>query len=227
MKNELQVFTNEEFGNVRVVTINGDGWLVGKDVVETLGYDLSTNRYGIYISKYVDEEDYMLLNKNSLTFQNEHGFNYKELGQRGGYLINSRGLSSLMFGTENLSYEKRYDLTEWFKSIGFLKGITINTRKEIDFLNMLEKTLEPFGLVGKSQYKVLNYKIDYYIPDLNIAIEYDENNHSSYSYESHELRQKLIEEELGCRFIRISDNKSKEYNVGLVIKELFNIGKVA
>ena len=224
--NELKVFENKKFGKVRVVNINNEGWLVGKDVVEILGYDLNNKHVASeYIKKYCDEEDYILYDKNS-TKKLGIVFNYKELGQRGGHLINSRGLSSLMFGTENLSYEKRYDLTEWFKSIGFLKDITINSRKEIDFLDMLEKTLEPFNLVGKSQYKVLNYKIDYYIPELNIAIEYDENNHSNYSYESHELRQKLIEEKLGCRFVRISDNKSKEYNVGLVIKEIFNIKEV-
>ena len=34
---------------------------------------------------------------------------------------------------------------------------------------------------------------------------------------------KLIEEELGCRFIRVTDEKNDEFNIGLVIKELFNI----
>ena len=102
MKNELQVFTNEEFGNVRVVTINGDGWLVGKEVVETLGYDLSTNRYGIYISKYVDEEDKLDCNS-----QSSFGIDYKELGQRGGILINESGLYSLVLNSK-LPQAKRF-----------------------------------------------------------------------------------------------------------------------
>ena len=33
-KNEMMAFNNEEFGKVRVVNINGEGWLAGKDVVE-------------------------------------------------------------------------------------------------------------------------------------------------------------------------------------------------
>lgn len=65
---------------------------------------------------------------------------------------------------------------------------------------------------------MLTYRIDYYIPSLNIAIEYDENNHKNYTYEQHELRQKLIERELGCKFIRVNDSNSDEYNIGQVIK---------
>jgi very-short-patch-repair endonuclease len=69
----------------------------------------------------------------------------------------------------------------------------------------------------------LSYRIDYYIKDLNIAIEYDENEHKNYTYEQQELRQAEIEKELGCRFIRVSDKNSDEYNIGLIIKELFQI----
>lgn len=38
-----------------------------------------------------------------------------------------------------------------------------------------------------------------------------------------ELRQKNIEKELGCRFIRVSDKNSDEYNIGYVIKNIFNL----
>ena len=38
-------------------------------------------------------------------------------------------------------------------------------------------------------------------------------------------RQRNIEKELGCRFIRVSDNNTNAYNIGLVIKKIFNINK--
>lgn len=85
------------------------------------------------------------------------------------------------------------------------------------------QSLEPFNIVGIRQYSVLEYKIDFYIPSLNIAIEFDENGHKHYSYAKHEGRQKRIEKKLGCRFIRVTDNKSNNYNVGLVIKEIYNL----
>ena len=53
MENNLKVFTNEQFGKVRVVEIDGEGWLVGKDVVEALGYALSkSHTYSEYLNKY-------------------------------------------------------------------------------------------------------------------------------------------------------------------------------
>ena len=35
--NDLQIFENPEFGQVRTVEINGTPWLVGKDVATALG----------------------------------------------------------------------------------------------------------------------------------------------------------------------------------------------
>lgn len=96
-------------------------------------------------------------------------------------------------------------------------------RKEIEFIDQLEDALKPFDIKGQRQYRVLKYRIDYYIPSLQIAIEYDENNHSYYSYDSEEGRQKEIENELGCRFIRVSNDKSHSYNIGLVIKNIFSL----
>lgn len=36
--NEMLIFNNPEFGNVRVVEMDGEPWLVGKDVAAALGY---------------------------------------------------------------------------------------------------------------------------------------------------------------------------------------------
>lgn len=35
---ELQIFKNEEFGEVRTVTIDNEPWFVGKDVAGSDGY---------------------------------------------------------------------------------------------------------------------------------------------------------------------------------------------
>lgn len=36
--NLLQIFENDEFGNIRIVTIDNEPWFVGKDVATALGY---------------------------------------------------------------------------------------------------------------------------------------------------------------------------------------------
>lgn len=51
--NEIQIFKNEEFGDIRTVTIDGEPWFVGKDVAEVLGYSNSRDA----LAKRVDEED--------------------------------------------------------------------------------------------------------------------------------------------------------------------------
>lgn len=53
MTNEIKVFSNEEFGNVRVLNIDNEPWFVGRDVAEVLGYSNTRDA----ISKHVDEED--------------------------------------------------------------------------------------------------------------------------------------------------------------------------
>ena len=112
---------------------------------------------------------------------------------------------------------------DFLKSLGYEDKIIVTTRDEIKFIEKLKNALMPFNIEGVKQYNVLNYRIDYYIPSLNIAVEYDENNHKNYTYEVHEGRQKEIEEKLHCRFIRVSNDKTDEYNIGLVIKNIFNL----
>lgn len=53
MKNNMQLFTNPEFGQVRTVEMNGDVWLVGKDVATALGYKNPRDA----IARHVDAED--------------------------------------------------------------------------------------------------------------------------------------------------------------------------
>lgn len=53
MENKIATFTNEEFGNVRTMMIDGDPWFAGKDVALALRY---TNPQKA-IRDHVDEED--------------------------------------------------------------------------------------------------------------------------------------------------------------------------
>ncbi len=51
--NELQVFSNSEFGTVRTLLIDGEPWAVGKDVATALGYKDASKA----LTAHVDEED--------------------------------------------------------------------------------------------------------------------------------------------------------------------------
>lgn len=51
--NELQIFSNQEFGTIRTTEINGEPFFVGKDVAEALGYEKPRNA----IAQHVDPDD--------------------------------------------------------------------------------------------------------------------------------------------------------------------------
>lgn len=51
--NNLQIFNNPEFGEIRTIQKNGEPWFVGKDVATALGYEKPTDA----VRKRVDEED--------------------------------------------------------------------------------------------------------------------------------------------------------------------------
>jgi prophage antirepressor-like protein len=90
--NELQIFNNEEFGEIRTVTIDNEPWFVGKDVASSLGYS-DTNKA---VAMHVEKEDKKLNDKSSPSF-----------GQRGATIINESGLYALIFGSK-LESAKRF-----------------------------------------------------------------------------------------------------------------------
>lgn len=51
--NELKIFENPAFGQVRIMEREGDPWFVGKDVSDALGYQNGSRD----INRHVDEED--------------------------------------------------------------------------------------------------------------------------------------------------------------------------
>lgn len=53
--NDIRIFESDEFGQVRTVCIDGEPWLVGKDVAVILGY----NEPHKAIARHVDEDDGM------------------------------------------------------------------------------------------------------------------------------------------------------------------------
>lgn len=93
--NDLKIFTNDEFGQVRTIVIDNEPWFVGKDVAVALGYSDLNHA----ITDHVDLEDRV----NSKT----QGQNVPEFGQRGTWLINESGVYDLIFGSK-LESAKRF-----------------------------------------------------------------------------------------------------------------------
>lgn len=88
--NEITIFNNPEFGDVRTIMIDGEPWFVGKDVAESLGYERTADA----IRKHVEEDDKLTRS-------------FADSGQsRQMYIINESGLYSLIFGSKLESAKK-------------------------------------------------------------------------------------------------------------------------
>ena len=59
------------------------------------------------------------------------------------------------------------------------------------------------GKNSQTQYNALGYRIDLYFYDYKLAIEVDESGASDRNIDYEIKRQKVIEQELDCEFIRI------------------------
>ena len=184
-------------------------WFCARDVAKVLNFT-STQK----VTEKVNKED------------KKYKYCHTNGGKQQMVYISSKGLHKVLYSKRNMTEEQKRDI------YGCLTGCkyeeVFNDCKEMKFLNKLKCVLEPFNIKDTiEQYKILNYKIDLYIPSLNIAIEYDENNHKGYTYTQHKGRQKEIEDKLGCKFIRVSDKNSDEYNIGYIIKVMFDIKNIA
>ena len=62
----------------------------------------------------------------------------------------------------------------------------------------------------------MSYRIDLYSHDYKLAIEIDEDGHSNRNVDYKLNRQRAIEQELGCKFIRIDPDKEDFENFGTV-----------
>ena len=92
--------------------------------------------------------------------------------------------------------------------LGFKKSDIFLTKEQ----SVLKSIIEVFdGENKQTQYSVLGYKIDLYFHDYKLAIEIDEKGHKDRNI-NHEIeKQKALEKELNCKFIRINFDKKNIY----------------
>lgn len=132
---ELQIFKNEEFGEIRTVEIGSEPWFVGKDVAEVLGYAKPLNA----LSTHIDEDDSL---KQGLT--DSMGRTQETI------LINESGLYSLILSSKlpNAKVFKKWVTSEVLPSIrkhgGYISGQAEMSPEELmaKALQVAKKTLE-------------------------------------------------------------------------------------
>lgn len=123
--NEITLFSNPEFGEIRTVDVNGDTWFVGRDIAAALGYSATRNA----IFAHVDDED-KLTHRISASGQ-----------MRDVILINESGVYALIFSSklEKAKQFKRWVTSEVLPAIrkhgAYVHAQTDQTAVDIQLLN--------------------------------------------------------------------------------------------
>ena len=147
--NELQIFKNPDFGQVRVVNINGEAWLVGSDVATALGYTNPAKA----IRDHVYDED-KLTERFVLSGQNREVI-----------VINESGVYSLIFSSKLPTAKKfkHWVTSEVLPSIRKTGGYKVE--KPMDDMEVLCRAV----LISDKRIKALENKIELDAPKVAYA----------------------------------------------------------
>ena len=158
MENQLQIFSNPDFGDIRAIEVDGEPWLVGKDIAISLGYLKPENA----VATHVDAED------KTTTLIQGNGSNYKSKA----VLINESGVYALILGSKlpNAKKFKRWVTSEILPSIrknGFyatpekIEDIVRNPDRFIEELMAAYKRVKAERDKAQAQVALLEPKADY------------------------------------------------------------------
>lgn len=126
MKNQIEIFKNKVFGEIRTVTIDGEPWFVGTDVATALGYSNTRDA----LATHVDDDD-----KNTVAIHDGIPGNPNRT------IINESGVYSLIFGSqlESAKQFKRWvthDVLPAIRKKGYYSAIPDEQLTELLIANM-------------------------------------------------------------------------------------------
>lgn len=150
--NKLQIFKNSEFGEIRAIEKDGEGWIVGKDVAIKLGYRNGSRD----INRHVDVEDRFIEKIND-------GVQNRDM-----ILINESGLYSLVLGSVMPEAKKfrRWVTSEVLPSIRKTGGYQLVPK---NFAEALRLAADQAEMIEKQNLLIgeMRPKSDYYDRILN------------------------------------------------------------
>lgn len=138
--NEVMIFNNPEFGSVRTVCIDGEPWLVGKDVADILEYRNGSRD----INRHVDADDRRKI------------MIYDGNQRRETIVINESGLYSLVLSSKMLTAKKfkRWVTSEVLPTIRKTGGYVAN--EDVFVETYLPFADEPIKQLFRIQCRVIN-----------------------------------------------------------------------
>ena len=186
-----------------VVTVNGKPWTRAKEVCRVLEYSRRINHV---IKDHCTRENY------AQKYYLSTSLEWPSDSRKDDYYLNEEGIRELVLKSKQ---PKAADLAERL-------GINVHkhkyTSKENDSIEIIMKTFH--GEKMERQFKIGNYRIDLYLSEHKIAVEFDEFDHIGRDINYEIYRQKFIEEQLQCTFVRYNPD-DKDFDMALVLNEIY------
>lgn len=171
-RNEIKVFENAEFGEIRTVTIDDEPWLVGKDVAVALGYENPQKAL----------RDHIEIDDKKMGEQNVTPYIMDSLGRKQyPIFINESGLYALIFGSK-LKSAKRFKHWVTSEVLPTLRGtgtysmepetmaqtvtVTETVQTEIENYEIFLEAARIMATIPNSQQYVINC-LRHVIPDID------------------------------------------------------------
>ena len=200
----LMVF---EGNDVKVIEINGEPMFEIYSTGMALGFE--TNSKG---KAYPHKIRINKVLKNAEISTLAHG---------GHAFINITGLKKMI----SMCHSKnKIRFINWLKENNFVQydEVFASTTSEEIFMNNLEKIFSYMNLNIERQKIDNNYRLDGYIPEIDVVIEYDENGHAHYNSEKEYEREMYIKNKYS-HIVRVNDFSDVLDNVGIVVNKIFEI----
>ena len=192
-----------------IVIINENLWTRAREVCKALEYNKKTAHV---IKAHVSPENYAQKYQMMALVSETRPVNWPTDSQKYDIYINEEGMIELLVGTQQPLAK---DLAQYM-------GIKIiahkDIRKEAGTIYTIQKVFE--GISMKQQFSIGSYRIDLYFPEHKLAIESNEHDHKDRDINYEIRRQKYIEDQLHCKFIRFNPD-AKDFMVESVLNKIF------
>ena len=144
--NNIQIFNNPEFGEIRTIMIDGEPWFVGIDIAKALGYKKPTDA----INNNVDKED-----------STREGV-LSNGGVQQTIVVNESGMYSLIFGSklESAKKFKKWVTSEVLPSIRKTGSYTIPQTTDGKIALLAQGHMELKQEVDEIKVEIENLKMD-------------------------------------------------------------------
>lgn len=209
-------------GNLIPTEYNGQRILTTEQLAEIYNTDINNikNNYNNHKENFeLGKHYYFLAGKSLKKFKrqaNNQNFINKFTSQL--YLWTDLGCLLHFFILDYSTNKKLKTICKYF-DLNYENILIISPlRKECEFGIKLMNVLENICNVETQKY-IDGFKVDFYIPKFNLAIEFDEDHHSRQKNEDMS-RQKYIENKIGCRFVRIKESEKFEISFNKILREL-------